>query len=214
MRRTSPWVWVAFAAVQLAALGLCVWAMERELSEVEEPAEDPARRRRALAAAPPPAAADIAFAKHPVAPERPAEPVVRPAQPMEPRESARVEPDPRPEPRPEAARPRFGPPPAAPRYIAEAADATTQMLHARAGEHDVIFGFYPDGNIRCVDVDGSRYHGKAESARARMREDGGTRAFTVQLGVARDGRLEASFTGGLHDGETLPLDPLVGGGIA
>ena len=50
----------------------------------------------------------------------------------------------------------------------------------------------------------------AESARARMREIDGTRAFTVQIGVAADGRLQATFTGGPHDTETVALEPLVG----
>ena len=65
-----------------------------------------------------------------------------------------------------------------------------------------------------MDADGGRYAGKADSARARMREVEGTRAFTVQIGVAADGRLQATFTGGLHDAETLGLEPLVGRSVA
>ena len=164
MKRTPPWVWVAAAAVQIAALGICVWAMERHLY-VEDGT-----------------------------PER----------------------------LPEPSRPRLGPldaapapPPAAgvPAFIAEAADAQTQVVAGRAGERPVVFGFYADGNVRTVDTDAAHYAGKAESARARMREVGGTRAFTVQIGVAPDGRLQAAFTGGLHDGETIALDPLVGGTV-
>lgn len=172
MKRTPPWVWVAAAAVQIAALGICVWAMERHLyveDGTPERLEEPPQRE---ALAPP--------------------------------------------------QPRFGPAPAEPRpvssaavpaFIAEAADADTQVVAGRAGERPVVFGFYADGNVRTVDTDAARYAGKAESARARMREVGGTRAFTVQIGVAPDGRLQAVFTGGLHDGETIALDPLVGGTV-
>jgi hypothetical protein len=169
MKRTPPWVWVAAAAVQLAGLGLCVWAMERHLR-----AESDAERVEQLPG-----------------PRRVLAPATR----------------------------RFAPPlraaggSKAPRYITEIADATTQIMAGRAGERSVIFGFYPDGNIRFVDVDDARYSGKAESARARMREDGGTRAFTVQLGVASGQRVEARFTGGTHDGETLVLTSLVEGSV-
>jgi len=52
------------------------------------------------------------------------------------------------------------------------------------------------------------------SGRARMREVDGTRAFTVQIGVAADQRLEATFTGGAHDAETIALEPLVGWSVA
>lgn len=170
MKRVSPWVWVAAAGVQIAALGLCLWAMEQHLGAEE--------------------ASDVSF-----------------LGPAPADESA-------------AAGPRLGPPPQAtelsdpaypPGWIVDAADATTQIAHGRVGEQSVIFGFYPDGNIRFVDVDGARYGGKAENARARMREERGTRAFTVQMSVAPDRRLQAAFTGGTHDGETIVLDPLVGG---
>ena len=117
--------------------------------------------------------------------------------------------------------PRFGPPPerpaappadpgAIPRFITELADATAQLVRGAADGGSLAFGFYPDGNIRFVDVDGGRYAGKAESARARLREVDGMRAFTVQIGVAADGRLQATFTGGTHDAETIALEPLVG----
>ena len=77
-----------------------------------------------------------------------------------------------------------------------------------------MIGFYADGTIRFADVDGGRYAGKAESARARLREVDGMRAFTVQIGVGEDGGLQATFTGGIHDGETLALVPLVGWSVA
>jgi hypothetical protein len=214
MKRTSPWVWVAAAAVQLAALGLCLWAMERERDlrvEAEaEPVEETPAPRQALAPAPPLTAADVAFAKDPIVRDRIPEPVVRPVHPLEPRESAQVEPN-----AGEAVRgPRFGPPPGSvPQYIGEVADASTQIVRGKAGEGAVTFGLYANGNVRCVDADGARYHGRTESARARMREDGGTRAFTVQLSRAPGGGLEATFTGGTHDGETIALEPLVRGSI-
>jgi hypothetical protein len=99
-------------------------------------------------------------------------------------------------------------------FLTEEADASSQVLRGEASGRTVAFGFYADGNIRFVDVDGGRYAGKADSARARMREVEGTRAFTVQIGVAADGSLQATFTGGLHDAETLGLEPLVGRSVA
>lgn len=170
MKRTSPWVFVAAAAVQLAALGLCVWAMEHWGTLENE--------RTPL-------------------PERPA--------PQPPREAIGVA-----EP---GAEPPL-PPSSLPAFLTDGADSLTQLARAGAGEQSVAFGFYPDGNIRFVDVDGGRYAGKAESARARMREVDGTRAFTVQIGVASDGGLQATFTGGAHDDETFPLEPLVGWSVA
>ncbi|MEO7039907.1 MAG: hypothetical protein ABI186_07770, partial [Candidatus Elarobacter sp.] len=115
-------------------------------------------------------------------------------------------------------RPVFGPPPHGiepfqpeiPPFITEVADGTTQLVIGRVGDRSVHFGFYPDGNIRFVDVDNARYTGKAESARARMLEVGGDRSFTVQIGVDVAGRLQATFTGGLHRAATFPLEPLVG----
>jgi hypothetical protein len=47
-----------------------------------------------------------------------------------------------------------------------------------------------------------------------MREVDGTRAFTVQIAVDGQQQLQAVFTGGLHDAETLPLEPLVGWSVA
>ncbi len=205
MKRTPLWVFVAAVAVQVAALGLCVWAMEQFVhvdgddGDQDEPPKAPPRREP-----PRPARASLAqepeFA--PVTPEPPPpEPVFGPP----------------PAPRPESAEP--APAPAGGgsadlRYVTDVADDATQIVHGEAGGRVVAFGFYADGNIRFVDVDGGNYAGKADSARARMREAGGTRAFTVQIGIAADGRLQATFTGGLHDAETLPLEPLVGWSIA
>ena len=116
--------------------------------------------------------------------------------------------------------PLFGPPPEwppkppdpdmVPYFITDAADETTQIVRGRTAAGRFAFGFYADGNIRFVDSDGGRYAGKAESARARMREADGMRAFTVQIGVGEDQRLQATFTGGDHDAETIALEPLVG----
>jgi hypothetical protein len=132
-----------------------------------------------------------------------------------PQPPAPVEPV-RPEPRPA---PLFGPPPAraerpapaVPPFVFEGGDEGTQVLRGRVGEGSLVIGIAADGNIRCVDVDGARYSGQSESARARLREVDGSRAFTVQLGIDAAGALHASFTGGGHDGETIALSPLVEG---
>lgn len=137
-------------------------------------------------------------------------------------EPAPLAPPPEPEALPPV--PMFGPPPArppevaglapVPPFVVEPADAGTQIVGGRAGDGGFTFGFYGDGDMRFVDVDGGRYTGKVDSARARMREVDGTRAFTVQIGVAADKRLQATFTGGAHDGETIALEPLVGWSVA
>jgi hypothetical protein len=314
MKRTPPWVFVAAVGVQLAALALCLWAMERDaeavaeaVAEEEPPAPpppppppqqpEPSVHRDALAAAQPVAAPDAAFVREPqrepeaVRPVQPPEPP-EPPEPRERRESAdaaersrvtvravdapprweapRYEPPPwpepevRPEPQPrwepppydeppraevpraempraempraEAPQPRpavvrvpppspvFGPPPERPRaaegaellppFITDPADEVTQNVWGVAGDGRLAFGFYGDGSIRFVDTDGGLYEGKADSARARMREIDGMRAFTVQIGVAEDRRLLASFTGGPHDAESIPLEPAVGWSVA
>jgi hypothetical protein len=187
MRRTPPWVFVAAAGIELAVLLLCVWGMEQSRTAVaEQPAE----------------------ALPPAAPAFPELELPR---------------DPEPEP-PLPPGPLLGPPPerppeapyaaVVPAFVVEPADATTQIVGGRAGEGRLAFGFYADGNMRCVDADGGRYAGKVENARARMREIDGTRAFTVQIGVAADQRLQATFTGGAHDAETIALEPLVGWSVA
>ena len=203
MRRTPPWVFVAAAGIEVAVLLLCVWGMEQSRTAVaEQPAE-----------ALPPAAPAFPELELPRDPE---------AEPPH---------DPEPEPPPVAQavaalpdRPVLGPPPerppeaahaaVVPAFVVEPADATTQIVGGRAGEGRLAFGFYADGNMRCVDADGGRYAGKVENARARMREIDGTRAFTVQIGVAADQRLQATFTGGAHDAETIALEPLVGWSVA
>jgi hypothetical protein len=191
MRRTPPWVFVAAAGIELAVLLLCVWGMEQgRYADAHEPAPlGPGPEPEALPA---------------VEPEPPR--IVQIVAPLPPG-------------------PMFGPPPArppeaegaapVPEFIVEAAEATTQIVGGRTGEAGrFAFGFYADGNMRFVDVDGGRYTGKVESARARMREVDGTRAFTVQIGVAADKRLQATFTGGAHDAETIALEPLVGWSVA
>lgn len=251
MKRTPPWVFVAAVGVQLAALCLCIWAMERWLRADEEAAAPP------IAPVPPPEPVHVPppqTATEPVAQPRPA-PV--PPAPLRPRPN----PDPPPErsERPQraangtassapapapwqsvperprvvtvraievpAAAPMFGPPPprppeppsdpgTAPAFLIDSADETTQILRGRAPDGNFAIGFYGDGEIRFVDADGCRYTGKAESARARMRQVDGMRAFTVQIGAAADGRLQATFTGGPHDAETIALEPLVGWSVA
>jgi hypothetical protein len=315
MKRTPPWVFVAAVGVQLAALGLCLWAMELHARAEEQaptppgppppapPPEPEARRDAAFAppepeaAPPPPWHPDSPRKPEPVA-WQPAERIVRqPAPERVPEPAAEAAPDmdvterpkavvravdlprseiPRAEPswmepprdnghtwteapagpdvrlaeppevrfteppgfdqesfggrsrpavvrvqQPPQSAPLFGPPPerppeapvgpdSVPPFITDLADETTQIVRGRSDLGRFAFGFYPDGNIRFVDFDGGRYAGKAESARARMREVDGTRAFTVQIGVAADGRLQASFTGGPHDTETVPLEPHAG----
>lgn len=100
------------------------------------------------------------------------------------------------------------PPGDMPLYILELAERTTQIVRGHAGGRWLTFGFYADGNIRMVDVDGGRYEGRAVSARAEMKEAGGTRSFQLQIGVGPDGRLQATFLGGSHDAETLLLEPI------
>ena len=211
MKRTPLWVFVAAVGVQIAALGLCIWAM-KDFGHLDggpgddaEPAPAPPRRE-ALNAAPEAASAEAAFARRSL--ER--EPVVVDVVPPMPPPAPIFGPPPVPEERPNARQESL----ADLRFVTEAADDATQIVHGESDGRVVAFGFYADGDIRFVDVDGGRYTGKADSARARMREAGGTRAFTVQIGIAAEGRLQATFTGGLHDAETLPLEPLVGWSIA
>ncbi|HEV2642307.1 MAG TPA: hypothetical protein VGT98_06355 [Candidatus Elarobacter sp.] len=192
MRRTPPWVFVAAAGIELAVLLLCVWGMEQSRHVA---AEAPARPL------PPPE------------PEPEPEPVAALDEPRIVQAVAPLPPG-----------PVFGPPPerppesadvaAVPAFVVEPADASSQIVGGRAGEGRLAFGFYADGNMRFVDVDGGRYAGKVESARARLREVDGTRAFTVQIGVGADQRLQATFTGGAHDTETIALEPLVGWSVA
>ncbi len=288
MRRTSPWVYVAGVAVQLAALGLCAWAMERwlrpELTDEPAPAAEappapappasPAPRseraaRRpfdwataasaAAVAAAPPAPVESHSSQHPPGPEHQAGPVhqagpehhaaperqhgaeydqapdahatppphaslrsLHVPEPARPAEGLLSQPDrPNPPPPPAPAAPRFGPPPSAaarpaeivPRFVVEGGgeDDAVQVLRGRVADGILVLGITSDGAIRCVDADGGRYSGQSESARARLREVDGSRAFTLQIGVDPGGALNASFTGGGHDGETISLAPYVEG---
>jgi hypothetical protein len=242
MKRTPVWVFLAAVGVQLAALEFCLWAMElalgkRDVWPVRDPNPEPATAAPgpSVAAPPPPTAADVVFAPQPPPPQAPAPPPQAPPAPP-PQAAPPPPPPPTPPPAPppvyaaQPARPpaptegpRFGPPPprpaseangALPRFITEIADEAAQLVRGTIDGGSFAFGFYPDGNIRFVDVDGGRYLGQADSARARMREVDGTRSFTVQIGVAPDGRLQATFTGGAHDTITAPLEPVVGWSVA
>jgi hypothetical protein len=192
MRRTPPWVFVAAAGIELAALLLCIWGMQQSPTALaEQPSE-----------ALPPAFPELEL---PSDPEAAPLPNVHGVAPLPPG-------------------PMFGPPPVRPpeaadaggipAFIVEAAETGTQIVGGRAGDGRLAFGFYADGNMRFVDADGARYAGKVDSARARLREVDGSRAFTVQIGVAADQRLQATFTGGAHDAETIALEPLVGWSVA
>jgi hypothetical protein len=193
--KRSRWVWLVLACFPLAALVVLLVVLGRRV---------PARSGvRPPPPAPPPA--DLTpYPPIPPPPEPPGPaPLLEPASPQPP------------------PGPLLGPPPLPrqpeperiPHFIAEVADATAQIVRG-TGEVAFVIGFYADGTIRFADVDGGRYAGKAESARARMREVEGMRAFTVQIGVGEDGGLQATFTGGIHDGETLALVPLVGWSVA
>ena len=234
MKRTPLWVFAAAVGVQLAALGLCLWMMEHVLDrDKEEPAKTPPAPEPPIAPEPPPTMATAAPPPVAAAPQ-PAAPSPPPAPPQAaepPAQAAELVAEPVEPPRAPTIHsattvnggPRFGAPPprsapesngALPRFITEFADDTTQLARGAFAGGTFTFGFYPDGNIRFVDADGGRYLGQAESARARMREVDGTRSFTVQIGVAVDGRLQATFTGGAHDAQTAPLEPVVGWSVA
>jgi hypothetical protein len=213
MRRTSPWIYVAGVAVQLAALGLCVWAMEPWLGA------DAAAASAEPGGAPLfDVAADVAESADNMT-SAGSEPSPVASEPVPPPPSPRPPMPPPPPAVPHAApTPLFGPPPApaeaqaeVPAFVAEGGDEGTQVLRGQVGEGSLVIAIAADGNVRCVDVDGGRYSGRSESARALLREVGGSRAFTVQLGVDGAGALRASFTGGPHDGETIALSPLVHG---
>jgi hypothetical protein len=216
MKRTSVWVPLAAAGVQLAALALCAWAMQNGRQRKALAKQQP---RQALAVAEPVAAtaavAVTVVTAHVAAPE-PAAPV---AAERSPAAGAAA-----PAPAPAAAPPVMVVPPSPvttgprergiPRFIINFADEDTQIVAADAGEGEIVFGIFSDGNIRCVDVDNGCYAGKAEGPRARMREVAGSRAFTVQMEPAADDRFEAIFVGGLHDAQRLVLVPLTESGRA
>lgn len=182
MKRTPPWVFVAAAMVQLAGLGLCVWAMERSIRDTEED-----KPRPALAPPSPTPAAGFVFA------------------PSSAQQAVQATPP--------RATPASAPPNGAariPAFVADEAESSTQLWRGEIGGRSLIFAFYAGGKIKVVDVDGGRYHGMREGSRARMREVGGTRAFTIRFDEAGAGRLEVAFTGGAHDDATISLNEYVG----
>jgi hypothetical protein len=211
MKRTSVWVPLAAAGVQLAALALCAWAMQNGRQRKALARQQP---RQALAVAEavaaPAAAAPAAAAPEPAAPaaaERsPAAGAAAPFPAPAAAPQATVVP-----PSPVTTGPRER---GIPRFIINFADEDTQVVAADAGDGEIVFGIFSDGNIRCVDVDNGCYAGKAEGPRARMREVAGSRAFTVQMEPAADDRFEAIFVGGLHDAQRLVLVPLTESGRA
>jgi hypothetical protein len=97
-----------------------------------------------------------------------------------------------------------------PPFLAQAVDASTMFLQGTSSGRSVLFACYPDGKMRFVDIDGSCYEGTSEGSRARMREVGGTRAFTVRIAALDARRHEATFTGGQHDDATIALEERVG----
>ena len=113
-------------------------------------------------------------------------------------------------PRPVAAGvPAFvAPPGAIPPFILEVAERTTQLARGFTRGAWIVVGLYPEGLIRFVDLDGGTYEGNSRSARAAMSEFGGSRSFALAIGVAGDGRLQASFSGGIHDGQTIVLETI------
>jgi hypothetical protein len=184
MKRTSLWVPLAAAGVQLAALALCVWATQnaRNAHMLAKP-----RPREALVPVETTPTVTV-ISGNAAATERPPVEVQAGASRQRERQI--------------------------PRFITNFADPTTQVMAADAGEREIVFGIFSDGNIRCVDVDNGCYAGRAEGTRTRMREVAGSRAFTVQLEQADEDRVEATFVGGLHDAQCLVLVPLTGSGSA
>ena len=106
------------------------------------------------------------------------------------------------------------PPGAIPPFILEVAERTTQLARGFTRGAWIVFGLYPDGLIRFVDLDGGTYEGNSSSARATMSEIGGSRSFALAIGVAADGRLQASFSGGIHDGQTIVLETVAENPVA
>jgi hypothetical protein len=104
--------------------------------------------------------------------------------------------------------PRFVAPPASElsTYLLEVAERTTQFNRAFTKAGWVTMAFYPDGAIRLADTDGGRYQGRSENALAAMKQQQGSRTFDLRIGVSPDGRMQTTFAGGLHDGETVVLE--------
>ncbi len=214
MKRTSVWVPLAAAGVQLAALALCAWAMQSARGQKALAKPEPPRQALAVAE---PIAVTVAATVTATVPAAPASVPVPASEPPPPaaadHQPAAAEPV---QPWAPAPAPAVPPPAAAtgprergiPRFITNFADEYTQIVAADAAAGEIVFGIFADGNIRCVDVDNGCYAGKAEGSRARMREVAGSRAFTVQLEPADDDRFGAIFVGGLHDTQRLVLVPL------
>ncbi|GAC1583270.1 MAG: hypothetical protein NVS3B28_02350 [Candidatus Velthaea sp.] len=190
MKRTPPLLALLAVAVQFAGIGLCVWAMSWHAKPYDADEADPVTPpEQPTAESPmPPGPAVHAWTEPPLPPRMTVIPMDLPAGPK-----------------------LVAPPPASgalPPYILELAERTTQIVRGFVDGSWLTFGFYPDGNIRMVDVDGGHFEGRAVSARAHMKEAGGTRSFNLHIGVASDGRLQAKFGGGAHDGQTLVLEAI------
>jgi len=187
MKRAPAWLALSGVGVVLTALCLCDWIMGWW---TKLPAES------------------VSVAK-----PKPSQPPGPPSPPMPaastPLPVFTTPPAPVAPPSPVAAGPAFvAPPGAIPPFILEVAERTTQLVRGFTRGAWIVFGFYPDGSIRFVDLDGGTYEGNASSARAAMSEVGGSRSFALAIGVATDGRLQASFSGGIHDGQTIVLETI------
>lgn len=220
MKRAPTWLALTGVGVVLAALCLCDWIMgwwsELPADAASEPMASPAditpgtnavvevKRESSRAAA-----AAVAYAPMPAAPvPEPAPPTPEAPVAATPLPVFTAPPIPPPPPV-SASGPQFvAPPGAIPPFILENAERTTQLVRGFTRGSWIVFGFYPDGSIRMVDLDGGRYDGRASSARAQMTEVDGARSFTLVIGVAADGRLQATFSGGIHDGQTIVLETI------
>jgi hypothetical protein len=202
MKRAPTWLALSGVGVVLAALCLCDWIMGwwTKLPDHSASEPTPAPAQPTAAAAPPP----------PVSPPAERRPKHNAGAPLP---AFTAPPTHVPAPPVFANAPAFvAPPGAIPAFILEVAERTTQLVRGFTRGAWIVFGFYPDGSIRFVDLDGGTYEGNSSSARAAMSEVGGTRSFAlaigVAIGVAGDGRLQASFSGGIHDGQTIVLETI------
>lgn len=212
MKRAPTWLALTGVGVVLAALCLCDWIMgwwsALPADAATEPNAGPADVSSATTAVAEvkresSRAAASALAYAPLPTPTPAAPVAATPLPIF------VAPPIPPPPPVSAGGPQFvAPPGAIPAFILEIAERTTQLVRGFTRGSWIVFGFYPDGSIRMVDLDGGRYEGRASSARAQMTEADGTRSFTLAIGVAPDGRLQATFSGGIHDGQTIVLETI------
>ena len=197
MKRAPTWLALSGVGVVLAALCLCDWIMGWWTKLPDDSASKPTP-----APAPPVAASPPPPPVSPPAEHRPARDAGTPL-PAFTAPPAHVPPP------VSTSAPAFvAPPGAIPPFILEVAERTTQLVRGYTRGAWIVFGFYPDGSIRFVDLDGGTYEGNASSARAAMSEVGGSRSFALAIGVAADGRLQASFSGGIHDGQTIVLETI------